>query len=1297
MNINCTVKNMSMTCDERYSVRASRGVLHCKFIFATEDWNDTEKYAVFLNTVSGISKSAVIGEDGICLVPWECLATKGRVEFSAAGERGNGYRIPTNTCNFLLLDSLPAGEDSRPPTPNLYLQRLALKADLPQDENGNPVYGDKGQVLTSNGDGTNEWKTPQALDDEDEVLSYRTLEKRIEVLEKNSCAGASGTTEKIELVDMTSYLLKSGGNVVATSSANENRIVSEPVYAKEGETYLFTCSANYGNALYVIYDTAGESIGQVVADATVEGNVLKQQRVTMPENTNYFRLACNKDILAEGYSAHKVVKENNNNIPLSPLKGKKWVAVGDSVTEKNIRTSKNYHDYIAEETGITVVNMGAGGTGYKNGEEENIAFYQRVEDIPEDADIITIFGSGNDRNLELGSVTDTDTNTVCGCINTTIDTIHQRAPTAWMGIITPTPWMNFPPYEAENKIAKLSQALVEICERRGIPCLDLYHCSGLRPWDEDFRKLAYSKDDGDGTHPDETGHAMIYPQIRSFLLGGANSTNAMAISKLSEEIANIGKPTDEQVTNAVNAYLEENPIEGGTVVASVEPMEDDIPKVFLNGDEFANMTKDKNEVNMELDYMSKTKAFHSYIKIKFQGSSSLSKPKKNFTIKMYSDEIRETKMKLVFKDWATESNKYVLKANYIDHTHARNIVSARLWSDIVESRSDYESLPIELRTSPNNGVVDGFPIKVYVNGVYQGLYTWNIPKDGWMNNMDEALDTHCMLCGASNYVTSGENPCAFRSASVSGWTDELHDTMPDTIKSSWTNFISFVMNSTDEEFVANAENYFDVQSVIDFCIFTRIDAGLDSIGKNQMFFTYDGVKWIESVYDKDSTWGINVSGYLIENADILEFQTDYAIFTEGGKTNLLYERVEFLFLDKLKSRYAELRSGVLSVSNIITKFERFTDVIGNDLYNEDTEPYNIPSATTSNIQQIRKFVVKRLAYMDGVINALTVPIYATGITLNQTTITIQGENAVTLIANVTPSDSTETVYWESSDKKVATVENGVVTSVQNGSCIITATVGNYSANCTVTVIDIPEKPTLTSISATYAGEEVAIGSSLNGLTGITVIATYSDGSTKEVTDYTLSGEIAGESNTITVTYNGLTTTIMVIGVANALVYSLEETTFDGQNIWFDTGYEPLAINNDWTILFDATPSVMSYISSLLEAGGGDFKFRNVSSEGGRYTCQLFGVSVTTVMTNTETRFKVALRYNADTESLRCLTNTVESSVIDRESTVTWKATEGNLIIGTNLNRDAFWKGKIHDLRIYNYGIADDELTEYVTF
>lgn len=73
---------------------------------------------------------------------------------------------------------------------------------------------------------------------------------------------------------------------------------------------------------------------------------------------------------------------------------------------------------------------------------------------------------------------------------------------------------------------------------------------------------------------------------------------------------------------------------------------------------------------------------------------------------------------------------------------------------------------------------------------------------------------------------------------------------------------------------------------------------------------------------------------------------------------------------------------------------------------------------------------------------------------------------------------------------------------------------------------------LVSISATYDGGEVAVGTALTELDGITVTATYSDGSAEAVIGYTLTGEIAEGNNTITVSYGGKTATITVVGVAS---------------------------------------------------------------------------------------------------------------------------------------------------------------------
>ena len=487
-----------------------------------------------------------------------------------------------------------------------------------------------------------------------------------------------------------------------------------------------------------------------------------------------------------------------------------------------------------------------------------------------------------------------------------------------------------------------------------------------------------------------------------------------------------------------------------------EPDDSDIPKVFING----TIPTTKDDVTAEITYISKTQSFHAYVNIKCQGTSSMKYPKKNFTIKLFSDVERTEKLKVNFKNWG-DQNKFCLKANWIDLSHARNIVSSRLWGDIVKSRQNYEELPELLRTSPNQGAIDGFPIKVYANGVYQGRYTWNIPKDAWMTNMDDELDYHTILCG-EDY-----NGGCFRSLPIvngSDWSDEVHDVCPESIKNRWTEVVDFVLTSSDDEFKANLSNYFDVQSLIDYHLFGMAMCGLDSYGKNQIYMTYDGVKWIASMYDLDSTWGLYWNGEAIVSYDYERSKFEDRI--QGRPGNLLYERMEQNFNQELKERWNELKTGPLSLINIINRFERFTDSMTSDLIKEDyasttaNGAYSgIPSVARNNIQQIRNFAVSRQAWTDRYIEDLKpiVRIPCTGITLSESNLTFIGNGTQALVATITPIDTTDRIVWSSDNTAVATVnENGIVTSVFNGEAIITATCGDYSATCLVSISGIQE-------------------------------------------------------------------------------------------------------------------------------------------------------------------------------------------------------------------------------------------------
>ena len=420
---------------------------------------------------------------------------------------------------------------------------------------------------------------------------------------------------------------------------------------------------------------------------------------------------------------------------------------------------------------------------------------------------------------------------------------------------------------------------------------------------------------------------------------------------------------EQNLTDEQKAQARENIGAGEANI--LEPAEDDIPKVFING----AIPPIKTEMLAEMKYVSKTESFDAYLLIKAQGNSSISYPKKNFTIKMYSDETRETKLKKTFKDWGYESHKYVLKANYVDHTHARNIVCANLWSQTIESRTDYNSLPVEMRNSPRNGAIDGFPVKVYTNGTYQGIYTWNIGKDDWMWGMDEDNTNHILLCAEHN-TDNGSNPCFFDGlwdGSDAYWSVEV-GTYTDAVKNSLNALISCVKDTDDATFKSTIGNYLDVQSAIDYAIHQNVILGIDNAAKNMLLATYDGVKWYCGAYDMDLVLGLT-----LESGSNVVASYDHYKAWWGWTSNRLFSRIKSVFKDEVIQRNKELRNTVYSKQNMIAMFEKFSDVIGTDLYDEDLEVYPNISTIRGGIKHVREFIKEREWYAD---REIETPLYS---------------------------------------------------------------------------------------------------------------------------------------------------------------------------------------------------------------------------------------------------------------------------------------------------------------------------------
>ena len=485
-------------------------------------------------------------------------------------------------------------------------------------------------------------------------------------------------------------------------------------------------------------------------------------------------------------------------------------------------------------------------------------------------------------------------------------------------------------------------------------------------------------------------------------------------------------------------------------------------------------SKANGELKVKMTYKSSTETFSCYATIKVQGNSSQNYSKKNWTLKLYSDSELTTKMKHNFNGWGNQS-KYVLKADWIDISHARNIVSARIWADIVKSRSDLDTLPERLLSSPNYGAIDGFICKVYFNGYYYGRYDLNIPKDKWMTNMDDEIDGDVILCG-EDY-----NSSCFRSlwggVNENGWSDELRDRTTNTVKTQLNNFIDFVMHSTDDDFKANFENYADLQSFIDYYIYHYFICGLDAFGKNQILLSYGGGKYYASSYDMDSTFGLYWNGSKFVSITY-RCQEDYEVGTHNT-TNLLYDRIVKLYEKKISLRYVELRQGPLSLDNVILRFEEFIGNMPAELIAEDYAAttgkgafQGIPSRTTNNIQQIRNYIAERSSYADIMLN--------TYILLQSLTIigdTVIQSDCYQFTVECTPTNANEQrVIWN--------IESGSEYASIDSSTGLLA-INSLANNSTVTI-----KATSLDDSSIYATKEIIV--TYENVVPITTIEINSD-------------------------------------------------------------------------------------------------------------------------------------------------------------------------------------------------------------
>lgn len=372
-----------------------------------------------------------------------------------------------------------------------------------------------------------------------------------------------------------------------------------------------------------------------------------------------------------------------------------------------------------------------------------------------------------------------------------------------------------------------------------------------------------------------------------------------------------------------------------------------LPVLYMNGDTSA-MTKD---VKVTLNYVYGDRT--GTLTCKWQGNSSIGYPKKNYTVKFDTDfEAHD--------GWGEES-KYCLKANWVDFTHARNIVSAKLWGEVVRSRSTANE---RLNALVNAGAIDGFPICVVINDKYQGIYTFNIPKDGWMFGMGGGENE--ALLNADILVAKGEETRFKEEASVGGGIEVEY--APDEDNVGWifqsvNRLINACINSDGTDLDTTISQYLDWDSAIDYVIFSMLISNIDGACHNYLLSTYDGVKWAFTPYDMDMVFGVGYSWTFdpVWNPAIQHFSRQHRV----------WELVTTYKKSELKARYTQLRNDVLSEDYVITAFANFINKFPKAMFDEEVKIWpEIPNTSMHNFAQIADFYKRRCDFVDRQIGSL---------------------------------------------------------------------------------------------------------------------------------------------------------------------------------------------------------------------------------------------------------------------------------------------------------------------------------------
>ena len=364
-----------------------------------------------------------------------------------------------------------------------------------------------------------------------------------------------------------------------------------------------------------------------------------------------------------------------------------------------------------------------------------------------------------------------------------------------------------------------------------------------------------------------------------------------------------------------------------------------IPALFLTGDLSGIGPDAPARVRAELYGLDRTDDAFSCGAFLSLLASSGENAKKSYVLSLFRDSDGKRPFEYAFSGWPV-AYRYVLSARAEDPSAVRGMIGAALWREMAASRAE---TPERLQMLPLRGVPDGFPVTVWLNDVFLGLYTLELPKDERLYGMYRGERAAAVSAGAAD-PDSGTVFCASEDRQwIAGALQQLDDA---------------AAQSGDAAFDAAVSGCLDVEGAVDYLLL-RWTLGLNG-ADGGLLLTY-GNQWTP-VPDgmENGLQGAYAAGLPEAAGEGLSADTGSA----------LWDRLTARQAGRLKERYLALRETVLSEVHIVALIEEMTGSIPAAAYAMDEMMNPVRLSAQEDKAQMLLWVHERLALMDAVLGGM---------------------------------------------------------------------------------------------------------------------------------------------------------------------------------------------------------------------------------------------------------------------------------------------------------------------------------------